>query len=47
MNNTYLYDAIRTPRGRAKVSGGLADLTPLQLVSALYEGSMYVSGPSL
>lgn len=36
MNPAYIYDAIRTPRGRAKANGSLADLTPLQLLQALY-----------
>ncbi|MEC8427524.1 MAG: acetyl-CoA C-acyltransferase, partial [Pseudomonadota bacterium] len=33
----YIYDAIRTPRGRAKDSGGLYDLTPLDLMKTLYD----------
>ena len=28
MNGAYIYDAIRSPRTRAKESGGLHDLTP-------------------
>lgn len=37
MQQAYIYDAIRTPRGRAKTSGGLHDLTPLELMKTLYE----------
>ncbi len=36
MSDVYIYDAIRTPRARAKDSGGLHDLTPLDLMKALY-----------
>ena len=36
MNHTFIYDAIRTPRGRAKPEGGLADISPLKLLSVLY-----------
>ena len=37
MNNAYIYDAIRSPRTRAKESGGLHDLTPHELLQQLYE----------
>ena len=37
MNHTFIYDAIRTPRGRAKPEGGLADISPLKLLSILYK----------
>lgn len=37
MNQTFIYDAIRTPRGRAKPEGGLADISPLKLLSILYK----------
>ena len=37
MQTAYIYDAIRTPRGRAKESGGLHDLSPLQLMKVLYD----------
>ncbi|MEL7401474.1 MAG: acetyl-CoA C-acyltransferase, partial [Pseudomonadota bacterium] len=37
MSQAYIYDAIRTPRGRAKDSGGLYDLTPLDLMKTLYD----------
>lgn len=32
-----MYDAVRTPRGKAKAEGGLAGLTPAALVSTLVE----------
>jgi acetyl-CoA C-acetyltransferase len=37
MKKAFIYDAIRTPRGRAKADGGLADLTPFELLKALYD----------
>ena len=39
MQQAYIYDAIRTPRGRgtAKATGALADLSPFELLHALYE----------
>ena len=37
MKQAFIYDAIRTPRGRAKADGGLADLTPFELLKALYD----------
>ena len=36
MGAAYIYDAIRTPRGRAKADGGLYDLSPHELLRALY-----------
>lgn len=36
MKPVYVYDAIRTPRAKAKESGGLADLTPHELLDQLY-----------
>lgn len=36
MNHAYIYDAIRTPRGKARPDGGLHDLTPYDLLSTLY-----------
>lgn len=36
MNNAYVYDVVRTPRGKAKPEGGLHDLSPFELLSALY-----------
>lgn len=32
----YLFDAVRTPRGKARPDGGLASLTPQELVAQLY-----------
>ncbi len=32
MKNTYLHDAVRTPRGKAKPEGGLAGLSPQELI---------------
>lgn len=37
MKNAFIYDAIRSPRTRAKDSGGLHDLTPHELLRQLYE----------
>ncbi len=39
MEDAYIYDAIRTPRGRgsAKAAGALADLSPFELLQTLYE----------
>jgi len=37
MKGAYIYDAIRSPRTRAKDSGGLHDLTPQELLQQLYE----------
>lgn len=36
MNQAYIYDIVRTPRGKAKPEGGLYDVSPYQLLSALY-----------
>jgi len=36
MGEAYIYDAIRTPRGRAKETGGLHDLLPFDLLKSLY-----------
>lgn len=36
MKPVYIYDAIRTPRARAKENGGLSDLRPHDLLKALY-----------
>ncbi|MFF5209484.1 acetyl-CoA C-acyltransferase [Streptosporangium sp. NPDC000396] len=35
---TYLYDAVRTPRGKARPGGGLADVTPLTMLERLLHG---------
>ena len=37
MNPVYILESVRTPRGRAKESGGLHDLNPYELLNALYE----------
>ena len=37
MNQVHIIEAIRTPRGKAKKSGGLSDLNPHQLLSVLYD----------
>ena len=37
MRDVYIYDAIRTPRARAKESGGLHDLLPHDLLKVLYQ----------
>ena len=36
MEPVYIYDAIRTPRARAKETGGLHDLLPFDLLKTLY-----------
>ncbi|MDZ4730271.1 MAG: acetyl-CoA C-acyltransferase [Xanthomonadales bacterium] len=36
LNEVYIYDAIRTPRARARENGGLHALTPLDLLKKLY-----------
>ncbi len=36
MSQAFIYDAIRTPRTRAKPNGGLAKLTPQELLNQLY-----------
>ncbi len=36
MNTVYIYDAIRSPRTRARESGGLHDLLPHELLKVLY-----------
>lgn len=36
MTHAFIYDAIRTPRGKAKASGGLHDLSPFELLAPLY-----------
>ena len=36
MQAAYIYDAIRTPRGRARADGGLCDLRPHHLLKCLY-----------
>jgi acetyl-CoA C-acetyltransferase len=46
MKNAYIYDAIRSPRTRAKDSGGLHDLTPQELLKQLYEALQQRTGLS-
>jgi acetyl-CoA C-acetyltransferase len=36
MNQAYIYDVIRTPRGKAKPEGALHDVSPFELLSTLY-----------
>ena len=31
MNEAFLYDAVRTPRGRGRDTGALRDITPVSL----------------
>lgn len=33
----YIYDAVRTPRGRGKSDGSLHDITPIQLATQMLE----------
>ena len=33
----YIYDAIRTPRGRGKANGSLHDVRPLDLLKTLFD----------
>ncbi len=35
MSDVYIFDAVRTPRGRGKAGGGLHDVTPTQLAARL------------
>ena len=44
MDVAYIYDAIRTPRGRAKDSGGLYDLLPQDLMNTLYDAIVSRNG---
>lgn len=37
MQQAFIYDAIRTPRGKAKADGGLHDLSPFDLLKSLYD----------
>ncbi len=38
MAHAYIYDAVRTPRGKARADGGLARLKPQELVAGLVDG---------
>lgn len=44
MKQTYIYDAIRTPRGRAKQSGALHDCLPHDLLLQLYRALEHRTG---
>ncbi len=35
--DAYIYDAIRTPRGRGKANGALHEVTPIQLLTGLFQ----------
>jgi acetyl-CoA C-acetyltransferase len=37
VKEAFIYDAIRTPRGKAKADGSLADLSPFALLKSLYD----------
>ncbi|QFU77318.1 acetyl-CoA C-acyltransferase [Halioglobus maricola] len=37
MKDVFIYEAIRSPRAKAKDTGGLADLTPHELLGSLYD----------
>ena len=36
-NDAFIYDAIRTPRGKGKPGGGLYEVKPIDLVTTLLE----------
>lgn len=36
MSNAYIYDVIRTPRGKGKKDGGLHEVKPIELLKVLY-----------
>lgn len=36
MKDAYIFDAVRTPRGKARADGGLHDLSPYELMGPLY-----------
>ncbi|MCH2039175.1 MAG: acetyl-CoA C-acetyltransferase [Saccharospirillaceae bacterium] len=38
MSEAYIYDAVRTPRGRGKADGSLHPVTPIKLMSGLLKG---------
>ena len=46
MTEVFLYDALRTPRGKARADGGLAGLTPPKLVGVLVDGLRARTGPA-
>ena len=37
MTEAYVYDAIRTPRGRGKTTGSLHEVKPISLVTGLID----------
>lgn len=47
MRDVYLYEALRTPRGKARASGGLAQLSPQQLVGTLVDALRERSGDAV
>jgi acetyl-CoA C-acetyltransferase len=48
MNNAYLYDHVRTPRGKGRPDGKLHEITPIQLATqmlqTLRERSLFDTG---
>ncbi|MFI5429848.1 acetyl-CoA C-acetyltransferase [Aeromicrobium sp. UC242_57] len=46
MTEAFVYDAIRTPRGRGKKSGSLHEVKPISLVTGLIDGSAPVTPSS-
>jgi acetyl-CoA C-acetyltransferase len=38
MADAFIYDAVRTPRGKGRVDGGLHDITPIQLATQVLKG---------
>ena len=44
MVEAYIYDAIRSPRGKAKSDGGLHDLSPFELLAPLYDALCHRTG---
>ena len=37
MTEAYIYDAVRTPRGKGKADGSLHEITPVQLATQVLE----------
>ncbi|HLP20763.1 MAG TPA: hypothetical protein VK174_10695, partial [Chitinophagales bacterium] len=37
MREAYIYDSVRTPRGRGKKSGSLYEVKPIDLLSTLFK----------
>ncbi len=37
MTEAYVYDAVRTPRGKGKSDGSLHEITPIQLATQMLE----------